>query len=104
MVRAYWLDLYGESLSAIWWQDPIARSFTDMTETASTHTPLRISLVGTAPSRQAAGAITPKPQRHPRRTMPTWLPRRVLQRGATPTREDERALRDLRAAQDRTDW
>lgn len=33
-----------------------------------------------------------------------WLPREVLRRGGTVTRDDERAYRDLQAAADRADW
>ena len=75
-----------------------------MTETATTRTSFRIPRTRAAASQQSAAAITPTPRRDPRLKMLTWLPRRVLQRGATPTRDDQRALQDLRAAQDRSDW
>ncbi|QAY60882.1 hypothetical protein ET475_13395 [Microbacterium protaetiae] len=33
-----------------------------------------------------------------------WSPREILHRGGTVTRDQERAYRDLQAAQDRSDW
>lgn len=76
-----------------------------MTETSATPTTLRIPLPLTDGStRSAMGPPAPSSRRGVRLTLPDWLPRTVLRRGATPTREDERALHDLRAAQDRSDW
>ncbi|MGN7859131.1 hypothetical protein ACTJI8_00975 [Microbacterium sp. 22303] len=78
-----------------------------MTETSATPTTLRIPRPRTdALTRRDAGTapITPSSRRRVRLALPAWLPRAVLRRGATPTREDARALHDLRAVQDRSDW
>ncbi|MCE4024554.1 hypothetical protein LXM50_01065 [Microbacterium sp. Au-Mic1] len=72
-----------------------------MTETATNPAPFRIPLTRADASPRPATEAAP---RRSRRTLPAWLPRAVLRRGATFTREDERALRDLRAAQDRSEW
>lgn len=75
-----------------------------MTETATTPAPFRIPLARTDASPRTAADTAPSPQRRARLAMPTWLPRRTLQRGGVPTREDARAMRDLQAALDRSDW
>ncbi|OZB81303.1 hypothetical protein [Microbacterium sp. 13-71-7] len=75
-----------------------------MTETATTPASFRIPLARTDASPRSAADAAPSPRRRARLAMPTWLPRRILQRGGVPTREDARALHDLRAALDRSDW
>ena len=80
-----------------------------MTETATTRTPFRLWPFHLWPPRtdaspRPAAQTFPSPQGRPRLTLPAWLPRTVLRRGAAPTRDDERALDDLRAALDRSDW
>jgi hypothetical protein len=101
MRPAYWLDLYDESLSATWWQEIHARTFRAMTETTASHPAFR-SL-----NRAHAGARSvpqPSATRRVRIALPAWLPRSILQRGGIATRDDARALRDLEAARDRSDW
>lgn len=73
-----------------------------MTETITTRMSFPIPLTRTDGSTHSTDGSPSVPRRH--LTMPTWLPRRILQRGAAPTRDDERAMRDLRAALDRSDW
>ncbi|WP_336628510.1 MULTISPECIES: hypothetical protein [unclassified Microbacterium] len=72
-----------------------------MTETAASHPSLPLLP-------RAGSAARPVPPREaPRRArlpLPAWLPRRILQRGGIATRDDVRALRDLEAARDRSEW
>ena len=80
-----------------------------MTETATTRTPFRLWPFRLWPTRtdaspRPAAQTSPSPQGRPRLTLPGWLPRTALRRGAAPTRDDERALHDLRAALDHSDW
>ncbi|MFJ4166824.1 hypothetical protein ACIPY5_14835 [Microbacterium sp. NPDC089698] len=75
-----------------------------MTETATTPAPFRIPVTRADASLRSAADSAPSPQRRARLTIPTWLPRRILQRGGVPTREDARAMHDLQAALDRSDW
>ena len=72
-----------------------------MTETAASHRSLPLF------SPTASATRTVPPRETPRRmrlALPAWLPRRILQRGGIATRDDVRALHDLRAAQDRSEW
>lgn len=72
-----------------------------MTETAASPTSFR-----SVNRAQTVARSVPQP-RLPRRmriALPAWLPRPILQRGGIATRDDVRALRDLEAARDRSDW
>lgn len=75
-----------------------------MTQTTTPPSPLRIPSFRTEAAARSASEAAPPRRRSLRTVLPAWLPRAVLHRGATPTRDDERALRDLRAVQDRSDW
>lgn len=78
-----------------------ARTFRAMTETTASHTSFR-SL-----NRAHAGARSvpqPTSTRRVRIALPIWFPRAILQSGGIATRDDARALRDLEAARDRSDW
>jgi hypothetical protein len=44
------------------------------------------------------------PERPRRFALWKWLPREILHRGGTVTRDDERAYSDLQAASDRSEW
>jgi hypothetical protein len=77
------------------------RSFNAMTETTASQPSFRLT--------RTAGTTRRSTSDHPRAprvrlTLPAWLPRSILQRGGVATRDDVRALRDLEAARDRSDW
>ena len=72
-----------------------------MSETTASQPSFRLSHAAEAARRSASD----RPHaRRVRLMLPAWLPRPVLLRGAVATRDDVRALRDLQAVRDRSDW